>query len=195
MSSSFSTSTLSQGVSSESGLSALCSSGNRPFRINNNGRIRRHKNHGDTCPGSGSFASHVLLSDLPSVRPESDCNRSDVLNSEAPSQLFNSELFQSLFASKERIIKFVPRGARVQFANTLNDAIQVVVSNPEDASAWLRLLYLPRFCLRKPDSSGGSGRRVTLATLVKRQCIAFLDVKNVTSLPQGSWIPKHCCLL
>ena len=191
MSLSLSSNSTSQNVSLQSGLSALCSSCNRPFRINNNGSIRRHKSHGDICPGSGSVASHFLRSDLPSGNPEPESIRSEVTTTDAPSPCFTPELFQRLFASKVRVLKFVPRGARVQFANTLNETIRSVAANQEDASAWLRLLYLPRFCLKKPER-GGSGRRVTLATLVKRQCVAFhdVDVSSLGSVSRNSAAPR-----
>lgn len=188
---------MSSSLSSDSVLgqgSVLCSSCYRPFRLNNSGRIRRHNNNGMACPGSGSVASHRLLASV-----SSPGNPSEVVNDqsvvpeieECSTPILSADLLKRLFGSKVRIIKFVPRGARTQFANTLSKAICDVVSNPDDPSVWMRLLCLPRLCLRKPER-GGHGRRITLASIVKQQCSSFLDCKDVMSLclPQASPPPN-----
>ena len=162
---------------------ALCNSCRRPFSINSNNHLRRHYKNGDVCPGSGSTAPAVAasfsLTNIPSEAAGSSTEPNE--SSTDASSLSTTDILGTLRTPKSRILKFVPRGARLQFASILTDTIRGVTSHPSDPIAWMRLLLLPSVCLRRPDR-GGTKRRVSLATIIKRQCSLFLAAEDPTSL-------------
>ena len=82
---------------------------------------------------------------------------------------------------KGRILRFVPRGARVQWATTLTECVDRILQDPGDPGHWRSLMLAPSLCLKVPQR-GGHNRRSSLTSLVNKQCSAFRSSSDLLSL-------------
>ena len=90
---------------------------------------------------------------------------------------------------KGRILRFVPRGARVQWAQTLTDCIDRILQDPTQLAHWRRLMLAPSLCLRQPER-GGHKRGSSLASLINKQCSAFRSSSDLLSLANPADPPQ-----
>lgn len=79
---------------------------------------------------------------------------------------------QSLFISRKRILKRVPKASRLQAAFALAGAFeQVVIAN--DVKSWTHLFCFSQKCLSQPKRSGK--KSPSLATIVKKQTNEYMS--------------------
>ena len=81
-----------------------------------------------------------------------------------------------------KVLKFVPKASRTQFALALTKLIAPILSDPSDTPAWEKLLLMPFFCLQAPPRAGKS-RCKSLASTVNTQISKFIDSSSARPAP------------
>ena len=155
---------------------ALCFKCNKTVRLRKCGRFFVH----------GPLEARCLMSDkVPSHTDQVHASQTSV------SPCVSSEsLLSDIRSVKRRILRFVPRGARVQWAITLSNCIERILQDPTEPAHWRRLLLAPSLCLKQPKR-GGHDRKASLASLINRQCVAFLSSKDLLSLQSSTESPRR----
>jgi len=151
---------------------ARCSACNKDVRLRKSGRFFVH----------GPLDARCRLSDcIPSsAGSQTQVSATAVLANQASSEN-NNRLLSDIMFFKGRILRFVPHGARVQWALTLTECIDRILLEPSEQSHWLRLMLAPSLCLKKPER-GGRSRKTSLAGIVNKQCSAFRSSSDLYSL-------------
>ena len=103
------------------------------------------------------------------------------LNDNQPSFCDPDQLLSDILFVKGRILSFVPRGSRVQWALTLTECMDRILQDPTDPARWRRLMLAASLCLRQPER-GGHSRRTSLTSLINKQCSAFRSSTDLLSL-------------
>ena len=159
---------------------ACCPVCNKDVRLRKCGRFFVHGPLEDRCQMSDHVPPQDVSASLSQTKTQLNESPLSCQPTDDPHTLLSDIRFV-----KGRILRFVPRGSRVQWASTLTECIDRILQDPADPAYWRRLLLAPSLCLKQPER-GGHNRRPSLASVVNKQCSTFLSSSDLLSVATPS---------